>query len=332
MALAILGAAACQSTPDLPTKAASILTSAASPDSTKLGLTGVWLDEFDERVLFVQAGSSVAIMPLGDALRQQLHFGEGRLAGSDLQLVRYRHGVSSEVSTGGVDVPGTVSATVGADLQSLEVEGGGRWRRTTSFPGTGATVGIWRASSGGRFALAHEGRRALACAIDPEAASRHSVAFAQQDESGRLWSIFLRDGRPDERAVGTLDEKGTAIAWSNGDQWKLDEPLAGAPPGPPALLVPQDQDLVPNSVDRTLTWSFDWSDVAGASEYRIEVLQERARRPFIQRDGLTSSELTHVAEGGVITRTEGWSWRVAAKVGGAWTTWSDRALFSVEEP
>ncbi|MGK0482220.1 MAG: hypothetical protein ACJAQ3_002199 [Planctomycetota bacterium] len=322
---------ACASTPAHTDDVVEILDRKVRTDDRERGLTGVWLDDEGERVLLVQSGNLVGVMPLGDSTRNGLHFGEGLIEGVKLDLIAYRQGVTTEASVAGLDVARMDGAALGSDGQSIQLADGRGWRRVESVPGIGDLTGVWRTASGERVAMAHEANRLLACGLDPAIRERFEVVHARVADDGKLWAIFVSDGRPAKRAIGVPGADRTSIDWSNGGRWQLDDLLFGGPPGPPRLVAPVAGEVVPNAVDGELRWAFDWDDVAGASEYRFEVIQEDARRPFVSLEGVLESEYLNVRSGGFLSRVDGWSWRVAAKVGDEWTNWSDRALFRVND-
>ncbi len=319
----------CFGTKPLHEDVREVLERDVSPDGGDAFLTGAWTNAEGERVAVLHAGQIVSLMPVGPLERRRCHFAEGSLEDETLTIVSYRQGRSSDASVGGLDVAGVRRASVRRGEQVVEWADGGTWKRVGGPPGSGSLTGRW-STEGGAITVAHEGEFLTACALDREVRSRWTVVNARVgDNAAKLWSIQVLDGRVTERLLGTASEAGDTITWSNGRVWRLEERVRAAPPAPPRTVAPASGDTVPNTVQGTLTWTFDWTDVPGASAYHLEVVRAGAPRAFLNEEALTASTYTLSRSGGAIPMTEGWSWRVRAKVGGAWTDWSMRALFEV---
>lgn len=303
----------------------------SSGSSEDSALTGTWTGQEGESVLLLQSGDRLATMALDGPARNRMHFAQGRIDGGQVQFLGYRQGVSSSASVGGLDVTDLITCQLDQTAQTLTFSDGETWRRGDPIPGAGSLTGLWRTSAGGRVAVAHEGRRVLALAMDDESKESFSVANARVGDDGRLWTVFVEGGRPAERAIARPSSDGLAIDWPGGGVWHLDERIAGAPPAPPEPQSPKDGAYLPNVQGGSLVWTFDWTDVGGATEYRIEVAQEDAPRPFLEAEGIEASEYVLERTGGLLPRLEGWSWRVAAKTGGSWGAWSSRARFSIDD-
>ena len=329
VALLALSLVAC-SAPEHSDKVKTFLAGDARADARDRALTGAWTSDEGDRILLVHAGDLVAVMPMGGATRAWMHFGEGHLDGQSLSLLPYRQGVGSESSVGGLEVANPRESTLDQEAGTLTFADGSSWSRSASVPGDGDLAGIWRTPSHDLVAIAHEGDRLLACALDASVRERFTVAYGRVGDDDRLWTVLVRDGRPGARKIANVSSDRERIEWPDGEVWKLEEHLQGAPPAPPRPQSPADRGALPNSSGGTLSWAFDWTDVAGATEYRIEIVQEDAPRAFLEKAEIGASEFVLTRNGGSLARTEGWSWRVAAKVGGEWTEWSPRARFRVE--
>ncbi len=115
-----------------------------------------------------------------------------------------------------------------------------------------------------------------------------------------------------------------------------DSPTAPAPlPGVPSLSSPVAGATLDNGCrdgSNPVTWDFDWSDVAGATEYHLYVIGSGSSSPAVDQQGITGSSYQHARSGGyVVLATEtGWRWRVRARVNGTWGPWSPEQAFDVE--
>jgi hypothetical protein len=328
IALVVL-AAGCSGGPRLAREVDTILDTPVEVDDQQQALTGVWADEEGKRVLLIQSGNVVAVQPLAGAAQQLLQFGEGVLDRESLRLVAYRQGVNTDSSRGGLDTTSAPKATMDRAGEVITFEDGRRWCRMESFPGRGELVGVWRTANGGRVAVAHEGESVLACALDEAARQDFTVATARVGADGRLWTVFVKGGRTGARQIGV--PSANTIEWADGSSWRKDTLLHGAPPPPPEPVAPVEGAVLPNVVEGSLRWEFEWTDVAGASEYRLEIVQQDAARAFLSQSAIRESRYVLERSGGAPSRLEGWSWRVAAKVGGEWTAWSTRAPFRVAQ-
>lgn len=303
-----------------------------SVDPQDTSLTGEWRDAEGARVLVLQAGGLVAVMPLEGAPAQGMQFGEGRLATARLELVPHEQGRSTATSIQGLSTGAVRQASLAPESGVLAFDSGARWQRASGAPGAGELAGLWRDEDGQLLAIAHEERRVLVCALAAPSEAAFSVAHARIDDQGRLWTVFAKEGRPVRRELARAQPGGETIDWDGGERWWREGAIVGAAPGPPELHSPPDGGLLPNAEDGLLRWDFDWSDVPGATEYRLEVANENLRRSFIELAEIEGSSHVHELHGGFLSRTEGWSWRVSAKVGGDWAAWSDRQPFRVSEP
>lgn len=80
-----------------------------------------------------------------------------------------------------------------------------------------------------------------------------------------------------------------------------------------------------------ITWDFDWEDVPDASDYHIQVWRNPEKPVVNDRQVRKSqyhsdSQKSHIIE----VNRKGWCWRVRAKVGGRWGTWSATQCFEAE--
>jgi TolB protein len=103
----------------------------------------------------------------------------------------------------------------------------------------------------------------------------------------------------------------------------------------PTLLSPvEGAELDNGRTDQldTIVWDFDWSDVAGSTEYHLYVKGKGARNPVVNRQGLTHSSYHHVRTRSYVTNRYrfGWTWKVRAKTGVQWGEWSPTRSFYVE--
>ena len=76
------------------------------------------------------------------------------------------------------------------------------------------------------------------------------------------------------------------------------------------------------------------SDCAGATQYHLYVIKSGASIPVVDKDDIPASSYHHVSSGAYIATPNltGWTWKVRARVGGAWNDWSPTRSFSVEPP
>ena len=320
----------CESTPQLASEVERVLARDAGSTSTAGPLTGTWSTDDGELLSLVQAVNAVAVLPQGEGLRALLHFAEGRLSNGELELVGYRQGVKSDTSAAGLDVGAVRTATVDVRHGTITWADGRRWIRRGGSPGNEARTGTWRSESG-LVAVAEEGGYVLLLPLDVGARRDFDVGYGKRGADRRLRTIFVTKARVRTRDIGRDGTEPGVLDWSGRGRWYFEAELLGAPPAPPSPVAPAADAVLPNAVDDTLRWEFDWDDVPGASEYRIEVSLVSARHPFIDAGGLKESRYVHAATGGFITRTDGWSWRVAARVGSQWTDWSERVRFRVSD-
>ncbi len=103
----------------------------------------------------------------------------------------------------------------------------------------------------------------------------------------------------------------------------------------PTLIAPAQGALMDNGCyNRSdgILWDFDWSDVAGVSEYQLYVKHLGSQHPVINTTGLTTSTYHHDCAGCYITdfNRHDWHWRVRARVAGSWSNWTLGRTFSAE--
>lgn len=104
---------------------------------------------------------------------------------------------------------------------------------------------------------------------------------------------------------------------------------------PPALIQPAEGAVLDNgrvdSRDATV-WEFDWSDCVQATEYHLHVIRTGATFPVVNQTGLTQSSYRYVRCGSYIAdaNRSNWTWRVRARVGGIWGSWTAFRRFEVE--
>ena len=105
--------------------------------------------------------------------------------------------------------------------------------------------------------------------------------------------------------------------------------------GSPTLLSPPNGAVLDNGCNNprtdSIVWEFDWSDVPGATRYRLIVEHVGSAMPTI--DVFTASSFYARAEAGayIIERNRfDWQWRVEAEVNGVLSGPSVIGTFSVE--
>ena len=328
--LATGACAACSGPQPLDEPVAALLAQAVEDGELDRSLTGVWTSGDGARFLIIHSGEIVTAQPVGANEREDMDFAEGILEGTRLSIVPYKQGASTETSWGGMDVLGVRTADVDRQEETITWDSGACWKRGAGAPGAGALTGVWMTSKG-RVAIMHEGEFLTACSLAPTLRAEWTVGYARLGADGRVRMLRLREGRVRHRKVGWPGHQPGTIEWLGGSVWTLDSKLRGAPPAPPHPISPGPGVVMPNIVDGILTWGFDWSDVPGATEYRIEVSQADASRPFLIKDGIGESHYLHTKRAFSLSRLDEWTWRVAAKEGGVWTEWSMRTQFQVEE-
>lgn len=109
---------------------------------------------------------------------------------------------------------------------------------------------------------------------------------------------------------------------------------AQTPPAP-TLISPQNGAVLDNGCSNRrdrIFWTFDWSDVPGATAYRLYVIGKNARNPVIDISNLAESQAQHISRGSYIVERNrfGWRWKVRARVNGKWSRWSEERMFDVE--
>jgi serine/threonine protein kinase/tetratricopeptide (TPR) repeat protein len=111
----------------------------------------------------------------------------------------------------------------------------------------------------------------------------------------------------------------------------LQEPPVLAPgptPGKPAGGATLDNGTLDQS--KLKVWEFDWSEVAGATQYHLYVIYPTAALPVINNSTLTSSSFRFERAAYVgVQYLRGWRWKVRALVQGVWTDWGEERTFDV---
>lgn len=95
-----------------------------------------------------------------------------------------------------------------------------------------------------------------------------------------------------------------------------------AQPGPPTLIYPPN-----NSTGISLFPTFDWSDVAGATSYRLQVFE--GATTVLDQSGITSSQYALVSA--VLTYSTQYYWRVNASGPGGTGPWSVQWIFTTQD-
>ena len=104
-------------------------------------------------------------------------------------------------------------------------------------------------------------------------------------------------------------------------------------PNVPQLQSPGEGAVLDNGCvqgNDSLVWDFDWSDVAGATEYHLFVQHQGS--PFAQIDDslITQSSFHYSLVSGYTSDLAAWRWWVRAKVNGVYQNWGGPLDFSVE--
>lgn len=101
----------------------------------------------------------------------------------------------------------------------------------------------------------------------------------------------------------------------------------------PVLLSPKAGAVLDNG--RTdgedfIVWTFTWSACPGADAYQLYVIGPSAIYPLV--NDVTAETNYTMASGGYIVEANavGWTWKVRARVEGAWGTWTRERSFNVE--
>lgn len=116
--------------------------------------------------------------------------------------------------------------------------------------------------------------------------------------------------------------------------------LAGAAPPagcrPQPLLPSEGAELDNGQLDRNdvLLWEFSWKPCRSAEAYHLNVMGPQAVNPVIDRSDLKEPSYRHEKPGSfVVDENLGpWTWRVRARVDGAWGAWSEPRTFMVAPP
>jgi hypothetical protein len=106
-----------------------------------------------------------------------------------------------------------------------------------------------------------------------------------------------------------------------------------APSAVPVPLAPLAGAVLDNGCyDRTnaMTWSFDWSDVPGATAYHLFVQHATAPIPLVDDATIATSSFEYTSSGAYTLNLDGWQWKVRAQVGGTFGDWSPVTTFAVE--
>ncbi|KPK78726.1 MAG: hypothetical protein AMJ89_00545 [candidate division Zixibacteria bacterium SM23_73] len=102
----------------------------------------------------------------------------------------------------------------------------------------------------------------------------------------------------------------------------------------PMLISPEDGAVLDNGrTDRkdSIVWSFDWSDIMGATKYHLYVKHTGSLYPAIDRQ--VRQSFYHQEDKGsyIIERNRfNWKWQVRALIGDKWGGWSEVRSFDVE--
>lgn len=96
-----------------------------------------------------------------------------------------------------------------------------------------------------------------------------------------------------------------------------------AQPQPPVLIAPPN-----NSTGIGLFPTFDWSDVSGATSYRLQIFQ--GATTVLDQSGITSSQYSLVSA--VLNYSTQYYWRVNATGPGGTSAWSAQWFFTTQDP
>lgn len=135
-------------------------------------------------------------------------------------------------------------------------------------------------------------------------------------KDGWVWWVRARNGT-------------TFGPWSN-SHWLY---LAGnSSVFPPQLISPTHHGSLPNgnAVNAsTYAWSFDWSDVAGATTYQIVITSPGGQEGSVNTNVAASNYKYRRTNAVRDAYRNDWSWQVRAYVNGAWSIWTKSNLFNV---
>jgi len=164
----------------------------------------------------------------------------------------------------------------------------------------------------------------------------------------QLWAIDPKKGNGDDFTFGTSIEESPVQAEvvSKANNTKDLQQGNYTPPGDtslpvgPALVSPLPGAVLDNGCKITpsagsIEWDFGWAAVPGATAYHLYVTgPPNATIPLINNSGIATSNFHYSSPGSYVDDTNllGWTWRVRALVGNAWTAWSDERSFNVEPP
>jgi hypothetical protein len=121
---------------------------------------------------------------------------------------------------------------------------------------------------------------------------------------------------------------GNHYTWSD---WSDERHFTITRPSPPTLLSPNDSAVLDNGCNNSseqMQWSFDWTDVAGATQYNLYVYRTGSPSPFINVYPTTSQHL--YSSYSYVSDLTNWKWKVRSAVGSFWSDWSPERSFSVE--
>src|SRR6185295_7331753 len=78
-----------------------------------------------------------------------------------------------------------------------------------------------------------------------------------------------------------------------------------------------------------IEWTFGWSAVPGAQAYHLYVVGPGTSLPSIDNSAIATSVFTD-SRRAFILQTQGWTWRVRARIGETFGEWSATRSFNVE--
>lgn len=100
-------------------------------------------------------------------------------------------------------------------------------------------------------------------------------------------------------------------------------------------LYPQNGDVLDNGCRNQtdpIIWNFSWTNVKGATEYRLHVYHTGSRYPLINNRYMETNSYEFKCDPCYIGNSNrfDWNWRVRALVNGVWTDWTPEIVFDVE--
>jgi len=232
-------------------------------------------------------------------------------------------------------VPGLVPATMIAVLTVVGCGGGSSNTPTSPTPSPTPPTPLpapppslfsltGRVLAGGGFAV----RGATVTVLDGVNSGRSTTT----DNAGayRFDGLQGMGANFSARALGCLeDRRGIVIDGTRSLDFALQcDPI-------PVLLSPPNGATLDNGcrleVSNPIVWTFDWSDVPGATAYHLLGTNPRATAPWVDNPNILVSEYERNTRGWILdSNARGFQWRVRARIGDTWGDWSVTRSFDLE--